>query len=78
MTPDNQSSVLTSWAGPGGEGAAFNVTLPGWAGAREFEGWAGARGCFLGSGSVRPSSYWLVAVVSCEPATPDTDTRRAN
>ena len=30
MTPDNQSTVLTScWAGLGGEGAAFNVTLAG-------------------------------------------------
>ena len=29
MTPDNQSTVLTSWAGLRGEGAAFNVTLAG-------------------------------------------------
>ena len=38
MTPDNQSSVLTSWAGlgwAGGEGAVFNVTLAGVGGGEE-------------------------------------------
>ena len=48
MTPDNQSSVLTSWAGQGwaglgwagpgwagGEGAVFNVTLAGVGGGEE-------------------------------------------